>query len=100
MQETKMARPKPNIILAHVDKKTHRKEEILEAKAIFAVFYKDSPINIKSSHSLMNFPSPKYKKSSFSNSGHAFNLADKLNEMFHCADFTVHKLIAGEQVHE
>ena len=95
-----MSRPKPVTILEHVDKKTHKKEEILEAAAIYAVFYKDGPINIKTSHSLVNFPSPKYKKSSFSNSGHAFNLAEKLNAMFQCEDFTVHKLLAGEQVYE
>ena len=95
-----MSRPKPVTILEYVDKKTHKKEEILKASAIFAVFYKDEPINIKTSHSLINFPSPKYKKSSFSNSGHAFNLAEKLNKMFQCEDFTVHKLLLGEQVYE
>ena len=49
---------------------------------------------------LTNYPGPKYKKVSFSNPGHAHNLANKLNEMFECNDFNVHKLTDGEIVHE
>jgi hypothetical protein len=41
---------------------------------------------------------PKYKKVSFSNSGHAFNLAEKLNKLFNSSDFAVFKLTTGEKV--
>jgi len=41
----------------------------------------------------------KYKKSSFSNPGHAINLAKKLNKQFKTTDFTVHKLTQGEVVY-
>ena len=40
----------------------------------------------------------KYKKVSFSNPGHAHNLAKKLNEMFKSEDFAVYKLTQGELV--
>ena len=41
---------------------------------------------------------PKYKKVSFSNPGHAINLAKKLNDLFNCTEFTVVKLSSGETV--
>ena len=64
------------------------------------MFYKDEPFNLKSSNILTNYPGPKYKKVSFSNPGHAHNLAKKLNDMFNCEDFAVHKLTIGEVVTE
>lgn len=92
-----MARPKPNIIIENVDKK-YNSEQILEANAIYAVFYEGKPINIRTLNTLVNYPGPKYKKVSFSNSGHAFNLADRLNKQFNTHKFTVVKLTEGEIV--
>ena len=93
-----MSRPKPKILLEHVDKKTYRAEQILDAEAIWAVFYKNKPFNLKSSNVLTNYPGPKYKKVSFSNPGHAINLSKKLNDLFNCNDFTVVMLTSGEIV--
>ena len=61
-----MSRPKPKILLEHVNKKTYKAEQILEADAIWAVFYKNEPFNLKSFNSLTSYPGPKYKKVSFS----------------------------------
>ena len=58
------------------------------------------PFNLKSANILTNYPGPKYKKVSFSNPGHAHNLAKKLNDTFDCTDFSVYKLTAGELVSE
>ena len=93
-----MSRPKPNIILQHTNNKTYKTEEVLEADAIWAVFYKGKPFNLKSSNSITNYPGPKYKKTSFSNPGHAINLAKKLNVMFKSYDFEVYKLTSGEKL--
>ena len=95
-----MSRPKPNVLLEYIDNKTYRSEQVLEADAIWAVFHKDKPFNLKSSNALTNYPGPKYKKTSFSNPGHAFNLAEKLNKMFNTQDFTVVKLTEGQLVQE
>lgn len=95
-----MSRPKPKVLLEISDKKTYKLEEVLEAEAIWAVYYKNKPINIKISNYLTNKISPKYKKISFSNSGHAFNLAEKLNKIYKCNDFSVYKLTHGEKVTE
>lgn len=95
-----MSRPKPNVILEHINNKTYKSEQILEAEAIWAVFYKGKPFNLKSSNALTNYPGPKYKKVSFSNPGHAHNLAKKLNDLFNCKDFTVCKLTTGEEISE
>jgi len=93
-----MSRPKPTILLEITDKKTYKSEQVLEAEAIWAVFYKSKPVNLKTTSIVAQHVGPKYKKVSFSNSGHAFNLADKLNKMFNCKDFAVYKLTTGEQV--
>jgi hypothetical protein len=95
-----MSRPKPIVILEHINNKTYKSEQILDAEAIWAVFYKGKPFNLKSSNALTNYPGPKYKKVSFSNPGHAHNLAKKLNTMFKCSDFAVYKLTTGEEIDE
>ena len=96
-----MARPKPTILLKHVDPVTYKSEEILESDAIYAVFYQGKPFNLRSFlNSLQDYPGPKYKKVSFSNSGHAFNLMEKLNKLFKCKDFTVVELTQGKEVLE
>lgn len=95
-----MSRPKPNVLLEHIDKKTYKAEQVLQAEAIWAVFYQSKPFNLKSANVLTNYPGPKYKKTSFSNPGHAHNLAKKLNDTFHCDDFKVVKMTSGEVVNE
>lgn len=92
-----MSRPKPNVLLEVTDKKQYKTEQVLEADAIWAVFYKDRPINLKTISSITEV-NPKYKKISFSNAGHAFNLAEKLNKLFNTNEFSVYKLTKGEKV--
>ena len=91
-----MSRPKPKILLQYTNKKSYKMEEVLESTAIWAVFYKGKPINLKSSSIISNYPGPKYKKVSFSNPGHAFNLAQKFYDMFKCSDFSVYELTQGK----
>ena len=42
-----MSRPKPKVLLEVTNKKTYKTEQVLEADAIWAVFYQDNPINLK-----------------------------------------------------
>jgi hypothetical protein len=93
----KMARPKPHIMLEIVDKK-YNSEQILDADAIYAVYHENKPINLRTMNTLVNYPGPKYKKVAFSNSGHAFNLADRLNKKFNTEGFTVVRLLHGETI--
>lgn len=93
-----MSRPKPTVILENIDNKTYKAEQILKAEAVWAVFYQGEPFNLRSTNALTNYPGPKYKKVSFSNPGHAINLAKKLNELFNCTDFDVYKLTSGEKL--
>lgn len=95
-----MSRPKPKVLLEYIDKKTYKSDQILAAEAIWAVFYQGKPFNLKTQNSLSSFPGPKYKKVSFSNPGHAHNLAKKLNTLFNTEDFNVVKLDKGEVVTE
>lgn len=95
-----MSRPKPVVIMTYTCKETYRSEQILEAESIYAVYYDGQPINIRSVNSLVDYPGPKYRKSSFSNSGHAFNLADKLNTLFKTDKFSVYQLTEGTKIDE
>lgn len=96
-----MSRPKPSILLDYTDPKTYQSEQVLKAEAIYAVFYEGKPINLRSiANSLLNEAGAKYKKSSFSNKGHAFNLAEKLNKMFKTDKFAVFVLLSGERIEE
>ena len=61
---------------------------------------KPKPINLKTSNLLVQYPGPKYKKVSFSNSGHAFNLAERLNTLFKTDKFEVVELKAGKVIKE
>ena len=98
MERIKMSRPKPNVLLEITDKKTYKVEQVLEAEAIWAVFYQDKPINLKTGSFIAQNLGPKYKKISFSNPGHAHNLAEKLNKLFNCNNFSVYKLTTGEKL--
>lgn len=98
MERIKMSRPKPNVLLEITDKKTYKVEQVLEAEAIWAVFYQDKPINLKTGSLIAQNLGPKYKKISFSNPGHAHNLAEKLNKLFNCNNFSVYKLTTGEKL--
>jgi len=95
-----MSRPKPKVLLEYIDKKTYKSDQILAAEAIWAVFYQGKPFNLKTQNSLSSFPGPKYKKVSFSNPGHAHNLAKKLNTLFNTTEFNVVKLDKGDVVIE
>jgi hypothetical protein len=94
-----MSRPKPNVILEHVNKTSYKSDQILSSEGIWAVFYDNQPINLKTQNILVAYPGPKYKKVSFSNPGHAINLAKKLNTLFKCDKFNVVLLKAGEQIY-
>ena len=95
-----MSRPKPDILLEAINKREYKAEQVLSADAIYSVFYQGSPINLRTLSHLVSYPGPKYKKVSFSNPGHAFNLAERLNTTFDTDNFTVVKLTHGEVVTE
>jgi hypothetical protein len=94
-----MSRPKPTILLEHVNKSNYKSDQILVSDGIWAVFYDGQPINLKAQHILVADPGPKYKKVSFSNPGHAINLAKKLNTQFKSDKFSVVLLKGGDQIY-
>ena len=94
-----MSRPKPVVLIEHTNKQTYKTEQVLASEGVWAVFYDNKPINLKTSNLLTQYPGPKYKKVSFSNPGHAKNLAKKLNTQFRTDKFTVVLLTAGAQVY-
>ena len=93
-----MSRPKPQVLVELTDKSTYKTEQVLAAEGIWAVFFDGQPINLKTSNLLVQYPGPKYKKVSFSNQGHAINLAKKLNTQFRTDKFSVVLLTKGETV--
>lgn len=94
-----MSRTAPRVLVEMVDKNTYRCDQIIESAGIWVVMYDGQPINLKSQHYLSNETTPKYKKTSFSNPGHARNLCRKLNYQFKTDKFTVVFMNKGMQVY-
>ena len=94
-----MSRPKPNVLIEHTNKTTYQTEQVLASEGVWTVFYDSRPINLKTFNILVQYPGPKYKKVSFSNPGHAKNLAKKLNTQFKTDKFTVVLLKSGDQIY-
>jgi hypothetical protein len=94
-----MSRPKPNVLVEQTNRNTYKTEQVLASEGIWAVFYDSKPINLKTSNMLVQYPGPKYKKVSFSNPGHAINLAKKLNVQFKTDKFSVVLLKSGDRIY-
>lgn len=96
-----MSRPKPTVLLEHVADDL-KGTQICEADAVYAVCYRGRPIMMRSfiNMDVPEYPGPKYGKTSWTNPGHAFNCADRLNKMFNTTDFTVHKMTVGRLLRE
>jgi len=94
-----MSRPKPRVLIEHTNKVTYKTEQVLASEGVWAVFYENQPINLKTSNLLVQYPGPKYKKVRFSNPGHARTLARKLNTQFRTDQFTVVLLTAGTKIY-
>lgn len=92
-----MARPQPDVLIENQD--NGLLVQILKAKHIYAVYYQEKPINLRTLNTLGR-SGLKYKKVSFSNPGHAFNLAERLNKLFKTTDFEVYRFAGGEQITE
>ena len=94
-----MSRPKPKVLIELTNRQSYRTEQVLAAEGIWAVFFDGAPINLKTANLLVQYPGPKYKKVSFSNSGHAINLAKKLNAQFKTDKFSVVLLKSGDTIY-
>jgi hypothetical protein len=95
-----ISRPKPQILKEAINKNTYKAEQVLSAEAIYSVFFRGKPINLRTLSKIVDYPGPKYKKVSFSNPGHAHNLSERLNTRFDTDEFKVYRLTEGEIVKE
>ena len=77
-----MSRPKPKVLIENTNKQTYKSEQVLASEGIWAVFFDNLPINLKTS-----------------NPGHAINLARKLNVQFRTDKFSVVLLKQGEKIY-
>lgn len=92
-----MSRPKPKVLMATSPNDKHKFDQITEASEVFAVFYDNVPINIRTM-SLIEDVIPRYKNTTFISKGSALLLANKLNEEFKTNKFKVFKMIPGEEI--
>jgi hypothetical protein len=95
-----MARPSPNILLRDVEP-SGKALEVCEADALYGVLYQGKPIKVRTLQNIdVSFLGPKYSKTAFPESGHAYNLAEKLNRMFNTTDFSVAIMVVGRTISE
>jgi len=96
-----MARPEPTVILQHNRDDGIGVVQVCEAQAdgLFAVLYQGKPFQLRNKANIeVREPGWKYMRMAFANSGHAFNLAQRLNLMFATQDFTVKKMTQGTTI--
>lgn len=94
-----MSRPKPKTVLRHVD--SDRVEtNVSYADAMWVVCYKGDPICVRRGPENNAYPGYKYLKAAWPHPGHAFNMADRLNELFKSQDFTVWQMKPHRQITE
>ena len=87
-----MARPGATILLStQVD--DFNSVEVLSAQGLWAVLYKQQPINLKTQHWSERGELKKYLKVVYPNRAPADNLAKKLNKDFYTTEFTVVKIL-------
>jgi hypothetical protein len=72
--------------------------EICEADAVYAVLYQGRPIKLRTHNPDVKYQGYKYGKSMFPESGHAINLAQRLNSAGNTTDFTVAVMTVGKAV--
>jgi len=95
-----MSRPKPHVLLEHIGEDMSS-YQVCEADAIFAVCYQGRPIKIKTQANIeIDYPGPKYAKTSYPTAAHAFNLAERLNQRFETTEFTVVMMTVGRTITE
>lgn len=94
-----MSRQKPTVLNEITDKSTYKTDQVLAADGIWAIYYCGDPISIKTHNMLIQYPGPKYKKTTFTAPGHAISMAKKLNTQFKTTDFTVVQLSQASQVY-
>ena len=90
-----MSRPKPQVLLEITNKTNYKSDQVLASEGIWAIFLDNKPVNLKTTSMLAQYSGPKYKKSSFSNPGHAINLCKKLNAQFKTNRFSVVLMNSG-----
>lgn len=95
-----MSRPKPYVLLEHITPEW-KSIQICEADAVYAVCYQGRPIQVKTHADInSNYVRPKYAKTMYANSGHAFNMAERFNALFNTTDFSVVMMTAGRVLKE
>lgn len=84
-----MARPRPEIIMKYpVDKLREKNVEIVTCEGVFVVTYDGQPFNYRVADPYVANPQ-KYRNTTYVNSGHAANLAERLNKWFKTDKFQV-----------
>ena len=51
-----MSRPKPTVLLEAINKHSYKAEQVLEADAIYSVFFEGKPINLRSLSTIVSYP--------------------------------------------
>jgi len=95
-----LSRPKPNIIATHKFEDRPYAVEVCEEHLFYGVCYQGRPIRLRRYCTEDEPPVYKYAKTSFPTSGHAFNLAERLNSYFGTEDYQVFVLKAYRAVSE
>lgn len=93
-----MAKKDSRVLAEFIDKTSYKTETVVRSSKIYAVYYDDELIQLKSGHYLTEERS-REKKTVFTSSAHAVRLAKRLNRQFKTDRFTVRQLGDGIQIY-
>ena len=93
-----MAKKESRVLAEFIDKESYKTETVVRSGKIYAVYYDDELIQLKTGHYLTEERS-REKNTIFTSQAHAVKLARRLNTQFKTDRFTVRQLDDGVQVY-
>ena len=97
-----MARPEPKIIKEHFKDNSLAVVQVCEVentRGLYGVVYRGRSFQYRTKANIeVAYPGWKYIRTTFANSAHAFNLAEKLNKYFDTNEFQVVEMSYGNTI--
>lgn len=94
-----MPRKKPTVLMEYFNEDTGKCEQVLEGEHIYVVCFDDKPVSIKTFNKYYDYPGARYKRTSFTNPAHAYNLRDRLNDQYDTTQYNV-KIFSVDDIEE
>ena len=87
-----MSRPKPEVIMENIDRKTFTSKQVLKSDSLYVVLYDGQPFNMRSVDYARNNPPHTYCRIGYAAEASAINKARRLNVLYNTTKFAAYKV--------